>query len=237
MNEITRPVQLVLIRHGESIHNKAKLEKTYFADDAAREIVKGIPDQDIGLTEAGKTQANTTGVYLRKFFGVPDYVYDSGYLRTVQTREGISRAFSPTEMARMQLRTELDIRERDPGFTYNKTEEEVKEAFPWLDEYWQTFGGFFARPPGGESLADVVNRVKVFLNTIYRIRAGKKVWVVTHGGTIRAFRYILEHWTYQQALENAQRAHVTENCGVTAYGYDAQIKKLTLRDCNTVYWS
>ena len=35
------------------------------------------------------------------------------------------------------------------------TKEEAEKSFPWLREYWETFGGFFARPPGGESLADV----------------------------------------------------------------------------------
>ena len=93
----------------------------------------------------------------------------------------------------------LFVRERDPGFTYDMTEAEAEAAFPWLNEYWHTFGGFFARPPGGESLADVVGRVHTFLNTLFRDRAGQKVMVVTHGGTIRCFRFALERWDYEQA--------------------------------------
>ena len=93
----------------------------------------------------------------------------------------------------------LFVRERDPGFTYDMTEAEAEAAFPWLSEYWQTFGSFFARPPGGESLADVVGRVHTFLNTLFRDRAGQKVMVVTHGGTIRCFRFALERWGYEQA--------------------------------------
>ena len=53
-----------------------------------------------------------------------------------------------------------------------------------------------ARPPGGESLADVVARVHTFLGTLFRDRGGQKILVVTHGGTIRCFRFLLERWGY-----------------------------------------
>ena len=98
----------------------------------------------------------------------------------------------------MKRRMNIFIRERDPGFTYDMTEEEAEAAFPWLNEYWHTFGGFMARPPGGESLADVVGRVHTFLDTLFRDRAGQKVLVVTHGGTIRCLRFALERWNYER---------------------------------------
>lgn len=46
--------------------------------------------------------------------------------------------------------------------------------------------------------------------------AGKRVLIVTHGGTIWCFRYVLERWTY----EEAERRFTTEsirNCSVTSY--------------------
>jgi broad specificity phosphatase PhoE len=87
------------------------------------------------------------------------------------------------------------------------TEAEAEAAFPWLEEYWRTFGGFMARPPGGESLADVVGRVHMFLDVLFRDRIGQKVLVVTHGGTIRCFRFALERWHYSQARSGRPGRH------------------------------
>lgn len=114
----------------------------------------------------------------------------------------------------------------------------VKEAeanFPWLKEHWKTFGGYFARPPGGESIADVAQRVYAFINMIFRDRAGQRVWVVTHGGTIRAFRFVLERWNYEQALKWPE-GQSPKNCGVTVYDYDEPGERLVLKDYNKVYW-
>jgi broad specificity phosphatase PhoE len=72
-------------------------------------------------------------------------------------------------------------------------------AFPWLQDYWGTFGPFFARPPGGESLAQVCECVYAFHQKLARTMAGRRVLVVTHGGTLWCFRYVLEGWTYEEA--------------------------------------
>lgn len=231
----TRPSQLVLIRHGESARNQAKKGSTYFADDEARKTVAGIPDYKIPLVSNGFVQSRMTGVYLRERFGAPDYFYHSGYLRTEQTLNGILDAFSEAEIAKIKIRMNEFIRERDPGYAYDMTTEEAETAFPWLKEYWHTAGGFFARPPGGESLADVANRVYNFLNTIFRDRAGMKVWVALHGGTLRAMRFLLERWTYDQALSWPD-GQSPENCGITVYDFDEKQQRLVLTEYNTVCW-
>src|SRR3989344_5707979 len=155
MDTVERPSQLVLIRHAESARNKAKQGTTYFADEEARKTVRGIPDWKIALSTQGILQAQKTGVYLRERFGAPDYFYHSGYLRTQQTLEEILKAFSEEERSRVRVRMNQFIRERDPGYAYDMTTEEAEASFPWLQDHWTTFGGFFARPPGGESLSDV----------------------------------------------------------------------------------
>ena len=86
----------------------------------------------------------------------------------------------------MPVRHHLFVRERDAGHAYDMTDAEAQAAFPWLQEDWTTFGPFFARPPGGETLADVIERVYAFLQKLTRTMAGKRVLVVTHGGTILA---------------------------------------------------
>jgi len=233
---VQRPALLVIVRHAESLRNQVKKDSVYFADDAARRVVRGTPDHLIEITSDGFEQAAQTGHALRERFGVFDYVYTSGYTRTEQTAQGLLSAYTDEERARTRQRMNLFIRERDPGYTYDMTEAEAGGAFPWLAEYWQTFGSFFSRPPGGESLADVTSRVHTFLNTLFRDRVGQKVLVVTHGGTIRCFRFALERWGYQQASQRlGDQAPV--NCGVTTYRCSDSGDRLELEDYNRVYWT
>ncbi|MFI5911328.1 histidine phosphatase family protein [Dactylosporangium sp. NPDC051541] len=232
--DISRPALLVLVRHAESARNQAKKGSVYFADDAARQIVRGVPDHLIELTADGRKQAEQTGHAVRERFGAFDYVFTSGYVRTEQTAEGVLAAYTTAERARMHVKTDLFIRERDPGFAYDMTTAEAEAAFPWLNEYWQTFGGFMARPPGGESLADVTGRVHEFLNTLSRDHAGQKIMIVTHGGTLRCFRFLLEGWTYAQA-QKWPAGQSPANCGITTYQDNGS--HLELVDYNRVYWT
>ena len=235
MSETGRPSLLVLVRHGESERNKAKKGLTYFADEYARKDVEGIPDHKIALTPEGVEQSRKTGVALREKFGTPHYFYHSGYLRTKQTAEGILEAYTDEERSAIKVRENIFIRERDPGFAYDMTDEEVDRHFPFMDKYWKTFGGFMAHPIGGESLAQVTQRVYLFLNMLFRDRAGKTVFVATHGGTLRCFRYLLEHWDYERATKWPP-GQSPENCGVTVYAYDPDIGRMELREYNTVHW-
>src|SRR5581483_7740615 len=229
MNKVDRPVQLILIRHAESARNKAKKGATYFADEEARKTVKGIPDHEIPITDTGSLQAKQTGVYLKERFGIPDYIYDSGYRRTIETRDCILEAFTPEERKEIELRMNLFVRERDAGFAYDMTDDEAKTHFPWLKEYWKTFGGFMARPPGGESLCDVAERVRQFYESLKEHRIGQKVWVVTHGGTIRSFRFVLERWPIARAL-SWPPGQSPKNCGITVYDFDKKTGKLVLKE-------
>ena len=230
------PSLLVLVRHGESARNVIKKGNRYFLDDESRRAVRGVPDHEIPLTEAGWRQAELTGQALRARLGTFDYLYHSGYRRTVETSEGLLRAYSADERARIQVRHNLFIRERDSGHAYDMTTAEAEAAFPWLADYWQTFGGFFARPPGGESLAQVCERVYLFLNTLFRDRPGQRILVVTHGGTLRAFRFLLEHWDYEQATSQF-RGDPPRNCSVTTYEHDPEAGRLVLREYNAVLYS
>lgn len=228
-----RPARLVLIRHGESLRNQAKKGAVYFADEEARKTIRGIPDHEIDLTEEGRRQARVTGTYLRERFGVPSYVYHSGFARTRQTAEGVLEAYTPEERAVINVRMNIALAERHPGYAYDMTREEAESHFPWLAEYWKTFGGFVARPPGGESLEDVVERAYRFLGMLFRERAGETVYAFTHGGWLRCCRFVLEHWTYAQAVHWPE-GQSPRNCGVTVYEYDRGVHRLVLREYNTI---
>lgn len=228
------PQRVIFVRHAESLRNEAKKEAIYFADDEARSRIKGVPDHKIGLTDAGHEHARRTSKMLLERFGVPAAFYDSGYLRTVQTREGLLTAYSKKDRKHITVRSSLFIRERDSGYTYDMTKEEAEKLFPFMEEYWETHGGFFARPIGGESLADVTNRVDRFLRSMFRKHAGKTIFIATHSGTLRTIRYLLEDWTHERAT-SWPKGQGPKNCGVTVYEYDDTLNRLVLREYNTVY--
>ena len=228
------PTTLVLMRHGESVRNKARKGAVYFADDDARTLLKGIPDYKIALTPFGREQAAVTGAALRERFGVPDRIWHSGYRRTIETVDAIVSAWPGAEPPMRDIRSNPFIRERDGGYTYDMTTAEAEAAFPWLKEYWDTSGGFFARPPGGESLADVVNRVYAFLDMLCG-DGGETVLVVTHAEALGAFRFLLEQWSYDEARRFTE-GPLPPNCGVTDYRYDADAGRFVLQNCDVVYW-
>jgi broad specificity phosphatase PhoE len=235
MNEITRPELLVFIRHAESKRNEVKKGATYFADDAARQIVRGVPDHKVPLTLLGYVQALRTGLALKANFGLPDYIYHSGYARTEQTMDGVLQAYSPEERSRIQVRASPLIRERAPGYTYDMTKDEAERTFPYLKGHWDTFGGFFGCPVGGQSLVEKTFECQLFLSIVFGRRAGQVVFVFTHGGTLRCFRFLLEHWDYDQALAWPP-GESPENCGVTVYRTDDSGRHLVLEDYNQVFW-
>ncbi len=232
---LERPALLVLVRHAESARNVAKKGNTFFLDDESRKAVQGIPDQHVPITDEGRRQAELTGRALRAEYGVFDRVYHSGYRRTQETAEHLLAAYPGEERERMIVRHHLFLRERDAGWTYDMTTAEAAAAFPWLQGYWDTFGRFFARPPGGESLAELAERVYLFLQKLYRDPHNQRVLVVSHGGTLRVFRYLLERWTHDEFLDRWESEPVA-NCAVTTYALDPANGRMALRSLNRVYW-
>lgn len=232
---VRRPSLLVLVRHAESARNVAKKGNTFFLDDESRKAVQGVADHHVPITDEGRRQAEVTGRALRAEFGAFDHVYHSGYRRTLETAEHLLAAYAAEQRDAMHVRHHLFLRERDAGWTYDMTTVEAEAAFPWLEDYWDTFGGFFARPPGGESLADVAGRVYQFLGMLFRERAGRRVLVVSHGGTLRVFRYLLERWSHDEFIERWESEPVP-NCAVTSYMFDPAAQCLRLRSLNVVHW-
>jgi len=219
------PQLLVLVRHAESARNAAKASSVFFADDDARGPLKSEADHDTGLTEAGCAHARAIGIKLRQTFGTFDRVFNSGYRRTRETTEGIAQAWPPEEHRNMVAMEHLWLRERDGGYTFNMTASEAEQAFPWLQDYWSTFGPFVARPPGGESLADVATRVRLFLDAVAQDIEGRRVLVVTHGGTLRMFRYWLEGWSPEEVVQRWKNEPVPNGSSV-AYRLDAVTQRL-----------
>lgn len=234
MGSTKRPARIVIVRHGESLYNAARSDNLYLPDQTALDRVRGIPDHEIPLTPRGRAQAHLTGLALKQQFGTFDVVYDSTYRRTVQTRTLLLGAYTPTAVEGMKIRHDHRLRERDKGYTFHMKTEAADHHFPYLAEYYQTFGQFFARPPGGESQAQVCERCYAFIGRLFEQRAGQRVLIVCHGGIVRALRYNLERWTPADYEKNVEMGSMP-NCVVFAYGLDSSGRlKLTHENC--VYW-
>jgi broad specificity phosphatase PhoE len=76
--------------------------------------------------------------------------------------------------------------------------------------------------------------VDTFLQMLHRERSGQRVLIVTHGGTIRCLRFVLERWDYRQAAR--WNPGPPSNCGVTTYR-GSEGGTLELEDYNQVYWT
>ena len=219
------PDRLVLVRHGESARNAAKAGQIYLPAEN-RDAFLGQSDQATELTDLGWEQAWRTGLALRERFGTFDLVYHSGYRRTIETTSAILEAWPEAERTAMNVREHLLLRERDTGYTVNMTSAEASAAFPWFQSDWTTTGHYICRPPGGESMADVAQRAMLFLHSMADTLANKRVLLVTHAGTTRMFRSVIEGWSHEEAMR--QMTHATANGGIVSYQTDALTDRLAV---------
>ena len=70
---------------------------------------------------------------------------------------------------------------------------------------------------------------------LFRDRPGKRVLVVSHGGTLRVFRHLLERWTPDEFVARWDTEPVA-NCAVTSYSFDPEAGRLLLRRLNAVHY-
>ena len=228
-----RSLKIFLIRHGKSIRNKL-CHLPYLPDD--EELFKKIghiADRDTPLSEEGFLQAKETGIALCRRFCAPDYVFHSGYLRTIQTAEEIISAYKKHQKEKIKILKDDSIRERGVGYVYNMQESEARKLFPWIINYRELFSDFDFCPPGGESLVHVVDRVGNFIETLAKIPLGKTVFIVSHGRAIQCLMYILLGRDFKAVFEHPQGP--VKNCGVTLFEMDKK-GLFVLKEYNKVFY-
>ena len=212
------PARLWLVRHGQSQGNVARDA----ADEAGlHEIDIDVRDVDVPLSELGFHQAEATG---RWFASLPpeerpELVLSSPYIRARQTAETICKAGA---LAEGPTRTIVDerLREREFGIFDRLTTKGIRQRHPQEAAHRTRLGKFYHRPPGGESWADVVLRLRSMLNTINLHYCDRRVLVVCHQVVVLCFRYILEELDEQAILAIDKQSDVL-NCGVCAYDFEA----------------
>jgi len=144
-------------------------------------------------------------------------ILSSPYLRARQTATAICDADA---LAGEKAKTIIDerLREREFGVFDGLTTRGIREKYPEEAEHRAKMGKFYHRPPGGESWADVILRLRSALNTINLLYADRRIVIVCHQVVVLCMRYILEELDEAQILSIDKQAEVL-NCGICAYDF------------------
>jgi len=213
-----KPKRIILMRHAESEGNVNK------------ELYKVKPDYALNLTPNGLLQAATSGKALKDLIGTETVsAYVSPFYRTRQTF-GMVKPF----LNIVEEREDPRLREqewcgklRPEGYDYGTEEER------------DAYGHFYYRFHGGESCADVFDRISTFLETIYRdFRKDtnpENALIVTHGMTLRVFLMRWCHLTVEEfeLLRNPKNAQfiVLERQADNKYKLITPLEKYEKRNC------
>src|SRR5919107_263671 len=211
------PERMWLVRHGQSQGNVARDA----ADESgAHEIDIDLRDVDVPLSTLGEQQAEAAG---RWFAALPrderpEIILSSPYVRAKQTAEIMCRQGA---LAEGPARTIVDerLREREFGIFDRLTTAGIRHKFPEEAAHRRRLGKFYHRPPGGESWADVILRLRSMLNTINLHYCDRRVLVVCHQVVVLCMRYILEELDESRILAIDREADVL-NCGICAYEFE-----------------
>ena len=210
------PAKLWLVRHGQSQGNVARDA----ADEAGlHEIAIDVRDVDVPLSELGHSQAEATG---RWFAALPpeerpEVILSSPYIRARQTAEAICSANGLSGPSKLVIDERL--REREFGIFDRLTRIGIREKFPEEAAHRTKLGKFYHRPPGGESWADVILRLRSAMNTINLHYCDRRVLIVCHQVVVLCLRYILEELDEAQVLA-IDKAGGVFNCGVCEYDFE-----------------
>ena len=217
------PERLWLVRHGQSQGNVARDA----ADEAgAHQIDIEMRDVDVPLSELGQQQAHAAGRWFASLADDerPELILSSPYVRAKQTAEIICGEGALSGGPSKSIVDER-LREREFGIFDRLTTLGIRDRFPEEAAHRRRLGKFYHRPPGGESWADVILRLRSMLNTINLHYCDRRVLVVCHQVVVLCFRYILEELDEAEILSIDKQADVL-NCGICAYDFEPDVKGL-----------
>ena len=149
--------QLILVRHGETLHNVAG-------------IAQGWGDSD--LSDRGKQQVALLAERMKTI--APDAIYSSPLQRALTTAQTVAAATG------LEVRIIEELREMNYGRWEGQRFLEVRKTDEASYQRWIGEPGFPC--PDGESHNDVLERVKRALSAV---NGAKRPLLVTHGTAIR----------------------------------------------------
>jgi broad specificity phosphatase PhoE len=154
------PLRLLLVRHGQSEWNAAGRMQGQTAH---------VPLTDLGHAQAAAAARELAALR-------PGALISSDLRRAVQTAEHCAAATG------LPIRTSPALREQAYGVLEGRPSRELWDVVDWSDPHWSA--------EGGESLAQLHERVAGFVGELRAGPPADVVALVTHGDTIRAVQAV-----------------------------------------------
>ena len=179
---------ILLIRHGQSEWNKLNLFTGF----------KNVDLSEQGVEEAIKASENFKELGI-KF----DLVYTSVLSRAQKTSEIILKELGQHEdlKKKSKIIEHISLNERDYGDLTGLDKKETADKYG--DEQvhkWRR--GYSDRPPGGESLEDVVSRVKSYYDSeiLPQIHSelNSNILIAAHGNSLRALLLVMKVYKIEE---------------------------------------
>lgn len=177
-----------MIRHGESLGNRYK---------------QFIGQHDVGLTEKGFSQADAAGAYISRCGLAFDAVYASPLSRAYDTAKHAT-GVTPIPCD--------DLREIRAGEWEGLTFAEIALRYPDDVSVWNNDIGL-SRPTGGESVAELSERVLAAVRRIAAENEGRTVFIGSHATPIR----MVETCARLLPASRAQLVPFPTNASLSAY--------------------
>ena len=172
---------ILLIRHGQSEWNKLNLFTGF----------KNIELSDQGIEEADKAGQNFKNLNI-KF----DIVFTSKLKRAQETAKIILKNLNQWDhlYEKGKIKTDINLNERDYGDLTGLNKKETADKFGEEQVHkWRR--GYSDQPPNGESLEDVVRRVKIYfeesINPAIQSADNNNILIAAHGNSLRALLIVM----------------------------------------------
>ncbi|MGW5688999.1 histidine phosphatase family protein [Nonomuraea sp. NPDC003754] len=217
--DVDRLADLFAVRHGQSEANV--LFAAAIAAERSELEITG-PDSQVPLSALGRRQALRVGDHVASLpaSARPEVLVCSPYNRARQTLEEIVAAASRRGVILGPARYDERLVDRRMGEWELLLPAMIHRRFPGAASDIQSQGEFLHRPPGGESFADVAERLASFLDDVHRTYHGQRVLLIAHDAVVLMLRRLIEGLTWQQ-LAKISRVNPVANASLTHWNWRA----------------
>ena len=173
---------ILLIRHGQSEWNKLNLFTGF---------------KNVELSEQGIEEANKAGQNFKKLNLKFDLVFTSELKRAQDTAKIILENLDQLDdlNSKSKIIESFNLNERDYGDLTGLDKKETAEKFG-DDQVHKWRRGYSDQPPNGESLEDVVNRVKTYFDSdilpSINNSENNNILIAAHGNSLRALLIVMK---------------------------------------------
>lgn len=216
------PLDLILVRHGQSEGNLAKRLSEAGDNSVFQTDFVNRHSSEFRLSHKGRTQARKAGDFLKALFHAiegPCRKWDSDDAYFVSEYVRAKETAGLLDIPAAQWFCDINLVERDWGEMDIISEEDRKKHFSASLQRRER-EPFFWRPPGGESFLDLCDRLRSVLDRLHRECSDKRVLIVCHGEVMRAFQVLIERLSQEEfrrlyfSKHSKDRIH---NCQVIHY--------------------